>query len=330
MLISYIGNETNLDSGGKSFNTERHIHLTLEKLGHSVRFIQENQIQPNTLKDIVAGSSFVLWTRTWDKYVTEKDLQEIKELGIPTVSVHLDKYTQIQRNGGIDIGSAFWKTTHIFSPEGSLQAKKVFEAHGISQHYLPPGVFADECYITDPVDQFKHELIFVGGGSPTGQGPQYGHKEWGYRGELLKFLQQTYGNRFVKYGWPQKTVRGHELNQLYSSAKLTIGDSLCNNFTDSQYFTDRYFESTGRGACLLAPYVPGITDHFADRKEIILYGYNNWVQLKNLIDYYLDENNAAEREAIRLAGHERTKAENTYTQRMTTMLSILRQEGAIE
>lgn len=329
MLISYVGNAKNLASDGKSYNTERHIWLTLEKLGHSVRFIQENEIKPNTLVDRVKDSQMFLFTRTWDGYVTKEDLRNIESLGIPTVSFHLDAYTMTDRPNLMGLDSAFWNTQHIFSPENSPQARRVFEAHNINQHYLPPGVFDDECYIAESVDHFKHELIFVGGGSATGQGPQYGHKEWRYRGEVLKFLQQTYGNRFVKYGWPQKTVRGHELNQLYSSAKLTIGDSLCHNFTDSQYYTDRYFESTGRGSCLLAPYVPGITDHFVDRKEIVLYGYNNWVQLKNLIDYYLAEENVAEREAIRLAGHERTKKENTYTQRMQALLNVLRQEGVI-
>lgn len=330
MKIAYVSNIKNLASDGKPYNTEWHIGKTLEKLGHTVRFIQENEIKPGTLIGQVKDSQMFLFTRTWEGYVTKEDLRAIETLGIPTVSVHLDAYALISRDGNLGIKSAFWDTQHVFSPENSPQARKVFKAHNINQHYLPPGVLADECYITEPVDHFRHELVFVGGGSPTGQGPQYGHKEWGYRGEVLKFLQQTYGNRFVKYGWPQKTVRGHELNQLYSSAKLTIGDSLCHNFTDSQYYTDRYFESTGRGACLLAPYVPGITDHFVDRKEIVLYGYSNWVQLKNLIDYYLAEENTPEREAIRLAGHERTKRENTYTNRMTTMLDILRQEGVID
>lgn len=328
MLISYVGNAKNLASDNRSFNTESHIRQTLEKLGHAVNFIQEDEIQQGTLAERVKGSAMFLWTRTWKKgdrvgYVDDSDLEAIKSLGVPTVSFHLDKYAGIKRDGGIG-ADTFWKTDWVFSPENGRESRRIFESHGINQRYLPPAVFEDDCYIAEPVEHFKHDIVFVGGGI------EYSHSEWGYRGDLIRWLQSVYGHRFVKYGWPQKTIRGHELNQLYSSSKIVIGDSLNVNFTDSYYYSDRFFEVPGRGGFQIAPYIPGITDHFVDRKEIVLYGFNNWVQLKNLIDYYLDENNAAEREAIRLAGHERTKAENTYTQRCLAMLDMLRSEGAIK
>lgn len=325
MLISYICNRKNLASDGKSFNTENHIGLTLEKLGMTLDYIQEDEIKPGTLVHQVKGSNMLLFTRTWDGYVTHEDLRAIEALGIPTVSVHLDAYALIARSNMMGLESPFWSTQHVFSPENSLQARKVFESRRIHQHYLPPAVYEDECYIADPLDKFKHDIVFCGGGAA------YGHPEWRpYRAALVGFLERTYGKRYKHYGWPDETIRGTELNQLYSSCKIVIGDSLNVNFTDSQYYSDRFFEVPGRGGCQIAPYVPGITDHFVDRKEIVLYGYNNWVQLKNLIDYYLAEENAPEREAIRLAGHERTKRENTYTQRMQAMLDILRQEGAIK
>jgi spore maturation protein CgeB len=76
------------------------------------------------------------------------------------------------------------------------------------------------------------------------------------------------------------------------------------------------------------PYIAGITDCFRDREEAVFYAFGNWTQLKNLIDYYLV--NDVEREDIRRAGHERTKRDHTYTRRMTEMLEVLRQEGAIK
>lgn len=65
MLISYVGNRRNLDKDGKSFNTENHIALTLEKLGHTVRFIQEDEIIHGTQPNLAAGSNMFLWTRIW-------------------------------------------------------------------------------------------------------------------------------------------------------------------------------------------------------------------------------------------------------------------------
>lgn len=319
MKIAYCGNRKNLASDNKSFNTESHIALTLEKLGHEVDFIQEDEF--DSLPSRVKGADLFLWTRTWPGRVTQQDLDDIKALGIPTVSFHLDKYTGIERDGGLST-DAFWRTDYVFSPEGSIQSQRVFKNHGINQFYLPPAVFEDDCYITEPVDQYGHDVVFVGGGVT------YSHPEWPYRAKLVQWLQDTYGDRFGKYGYPERTVRGHELNQLYSSCKVVVGDSLCKDFTDSYYYSDRAWEVTGRGGFLITPYIPGMQDHFIDRKEAIFYAFDNFVQLKNLIDYYLEHSD--EREGIRIAGHLRTKNENTYTHRMKTMLGILRTKGAIK
>jgi predicted SAM-dependent methyltransferase len=151
------------------------------------------------------------------------------------------------------------------------------------------------------------------------------HPEWGYRRKLVQWLNDTYGNRFVQYGGDKPTIRGAELNQLYSSCKIVIGDSLCKDFMDSYYYSDRCFEVTGRGGFMIAPYIAGITDHFVDRKEAVFYSFDNFTQLKNMIDYYLEHDD--ERETIRLAGHNRTKKYNTYTDRMKTMLDVIKSSG---
>lgn len=319
LKISYVGNRKNKASDGKSFNTENHIALTLEKLGHNVNFIQEDEIEVGTLARRANGSDLFLWTRTWKQsdgigYVSEEDLAAIKSLGIPTASFHLDKYTGIARDGGIDT-DLFWKTDYVFSPEGSTQAQAEFKKRGINQFYLPPAVFEDECYIAQPLEHFKYDVVFVGGGV------DYQHPEWPYRAKLVQWLQDIYGEKFGKYGHPERTVRGEELNQLYASCKIVIGDSLCKDFIDSYYYSDRVFEVTGRGGFMIAPYIAGITDHFIDRKEAVFYAFDNFVQLKNLIDYYLEHED--EREEIRRAGFLRTKTENTYTSRMQQMLGVI-------
>lgn len=320
MKIAYVSNIKNLASDGKPFNSEWHVGETLRKLGHHIEYIQEDEILFGSLPARVNGSDLFLWTRTWPNKVLEADLKAIEAMGIPTVSFHLDLYSNIARNGGIG-EDAFWKTQYVFSPEGSPEAKEIFKLHGINQFYLPAGVFEPECYIADPAPEFQHEVVFVGGGK------QYAHREWGYRGELVTFLENNYKGRFVKYGWPERSIRGEELNKLYSSSKIVIGDSLNKDFVDSYYYSDRAFETTGRGGFLIHPYIPGITDHFVDRKEIVLYSYGNWAQLENLINYYLEHDE--EREAIRRAGHERTKSSSTYTHRMQTMLNVLKEQGAI-
>ncbi len=319
MRIAYCGNRKNLASDGLSYNTENHITKTLEDLGHTVYFYQENELMPNWSKTMPKGIDFFMYTRTWGK-VTSEDLKNIEAQDIPTVSFHLDLYSNIARNGGLGTDS-FWQTQYVFSPEGSTEAKQVFKSLGINQYYLPAGVFDQECYIAPSDTEYKHDIVFVGGGV------EYAHPEWQYRGKLVTWLQQTYGTRFAKFGYPNKSMRGQELNKLYSNSKIVIGDSLCKGFMDSYYYSDRAFEVTGRGGFLIHPYIAGITDHFVDRKEAVFYAFDNFRQLKNLIDYYLEHD--TEREAIRLAGHERTARTNTYKQRMIEMLAVLKSEDAI-
>lgn len=323
MTITYVGNRKNRASDGKSFNTENHIALTLEKLGHTVNFIQEDEIEPGTLARRAKGADLFLWTRTWKPtdgvgHVSENDLNALKALGIPTASFHLDKYTGIKRDGGIGV-DLFWHTDYVFSPEGSPEAEEIFRQHGINHIYLKPGVFEDECYIETnlaggeirtPV--YKHEIIFVGGGR------EYSHPEWNdYRNKLMDCLE-SYGDKFAKYGWPQQTVRGEELNKLYASTKIVVGDSLCKDFKDTYYWSDRVYETLGRGGFIIHPYIVGLDEEFEDKKTIVYYEYGNWQQLKEKIDYYLEHDE--EREAIRIAGHEFVKQNCTYTQRLQQML----------
>lgn len=321
MTISYCGNRKNVASDGKCFNTENHIALTLEKLGHEVKFIQEDELNGRPqLPLIVRNSNLFLWTRTWPGKVSIDDLAIIQAMKIPTVSFHLDKYTGLERDGGIGI-DPFWMTDYVFSPEGSEEAKKVFRSHGINQYYLPAGVFEDECYLAEPEIKYMHDIVFVGGGST------YGHPEWPYRAKLVKWLEDTYGSRFKKYGYPEETIRGAELNKLYASCKIVIGDSLCKDFTDEYYFSDRVFETTGRGGFMIHPYIKGLEDYFHLEEDIITYEYNNFNQLKEKIDWYLEHEDV--REVVRLNGYLQTKKKNTYTHRMKQMLKVLKNEGAI-
>ena len=39
-------------------------------------------------------------------------------------------------------------------------------------------------------------------------GEEYAHPEWPYRGKLVRWLRETYGDRFAKYGGRDGTIRG--------------------------------------------------------------------------------------------------------------------------
>lgn len=312
MKISYVGNYTH------SHCTEVHIAKSLESLGHQVNRIQEQpRFAPGWIRQVADDTDLFLYTRTWGDMVTLSDLALLKERGITTASYHLDLYLGLKREDGLQT-DPFWRTDYVFTPDGDPKSQKRFTELGINHHYLPPGVFNEECYIA-PQTEFKHDVLFVGGGDRVGSGHGYGHKEYPYRDELITFLYDNYGS-FGKYGNPQPTVRNHELNVLYANSKVTVGDSLIIN-GHTNYTSDRLFESTGRGAFTIYPYINGIADMFIDGKEIVYYKHGDLRDLKAKIDYYLEHDD--EREAIRIAGHKRTKDTYTYMHRLREALRII-------
>ena len=324
MRIAFIGNFT------QPHCSEVHWSATLERLGHEVIRLQENGFTPDELGQMLEQINFdmLLFVRTWGKTLTLEHLARLRERKIPSVSYHLDLYVGLQRkylheNSTLEDvfkTDAFWQTDYVFSPDGDPGSQKVFEANGINHHYMKPGVYEPECYMCEQRNAF--DVLFVGSGDRLGNPHIYGHPEWNYRNELITFLYDNYGERFGKFGWPQATVRNNELNQLYADSKVTVGDSVClAGFTHTYYWSDRVYETLGRGGFLIHPYIKGLEEEFTDGENIVFYEYGNWQQLKDKIDYYITHDD--ERERIRKAGHEYVKANCTYTRRLQSMLDTV-------
>lgn len=316
MKIVYVGNFS-LD-----FTTETHISKTLEKMGHEVVRIQEKQhYDPSWIQGVPTDTDLFLYTRTWGKMVTLGDLKTLKERGIPTASYHLDLYVGLSRQGGIEL-DPFWRTEYVFSADGDPDSQKYFESKGINHFWLLPAVFEDECVMYPPNDDksLSGGVIFVGGGA------EYGHKEWPYRHKLVKFLAETYKERYQKYGYPQRTVRGAELNQLYANSKVAVGDSVNIGFVHTNYTSDRLFESIGRGAFTIYPRISGVAELFPPNLQELFYVYGDFAGLKSKIDYYLTHEK--EREALRLDAFRFVSASQTYTQRLQALLDTITSKGA--
>jgi spore maturation protein CgeB len=88
---------------------------------------------------------------------------------------------------------------------------------------------------------------------------------------------------------------------LYNSAKIVIGDSVYS----PQYWSNRIYETLGRGGFLIHPNVPGIEKEYEPWKEFIPYDYNDFTSLKEKIDYFLTK--PKEREKIQMAGFIKTR-----------------------
>jgi len=320
LRIAYVGNFLHRHC------TEVHIKKSLEALGHTVVAIQErdlDNIASPTVDDIFKRSlDCDLWfyTRTWGmNSAGDHDgiwlLSQLKEAGITTASLHLDLYVGLAREADIRLDNPFWATDFVFTADGGHQ--DFFKARGINHYHLSPGILHSEATFGIPREEMKADIVFVG---------SYKHypREWPFRQRLIEWLKDTYGDRFQM--WVDgRDARNQDLNDLYASAKIAIGDSIW----VPNYWSDRYFETTGRGGFLIAPMIPGLERFFPgdllttfDNKQGKLTDFS---ELKKLIDYYLEHD--AEREEKRRKCFEHVRRNHTYMHRMRDVLNIITAEG---
>lgn len=310
--IAYVGNFR------PSWSTENHLAATMRGLGHAVEEVQEDEHSWPEVEERALAADLLWYTRTWgigDRAEGMRVLRRLEANGVPSVSYHLDLYVGLKREATMD-GDPFWHTTRVFTADGGV-SDDVWRSKRIEHRWMPAGVFEDECYIAEPL-RHRVPVAFVGS-------EQY-HPEWPYRPELLHWLRTNFGLGFRRY--PQrrdKAVRGHSLNVLYSSIDVVVGDSLCLGFTHERYWSDRIYETLGRGGFLVHPRIAGIEEHFKDGEHVVLYDYGDFESLARIIRGYLRDTEA--RETIRLAGHRHVKEHHTYRHRLSDVFALLREEG---
>lgn len=299
--ILYIGNFT------RPWTTENHIKASFESLGYEVIPLQEGKIHNKQIFDAIKtyNPEFLLYTKTWNK---NYDWKAIKRR-VFTVSWTLDLYHDLERKTQLD-DNPFFHTHLVISPDGGHE--KEFKEHKVNHAYVKPGVFDKECYIGKYDAEYDYDVVFVGS-------YLFYHPEWKHRKALVDFLIKTYGNRFEFFP-KDRAIRGDTLNNLYATAKIVVGDSL----HSPHYWSDRLYETTGRGGFLIHPKVEGIDEEFEYGTHIVGYNYWDFKGLKKKIDYYLK--NPDERKAVQMAGFNMVKEKCTYVVRCQEVLKIIENE----
>lgn len=305
LTIGFIGNFV------PSFSTENDRKWSLEKLGHKVITFQENETNEQEIRYMLGNRviDLLIYSHThgWNIPNLISVFQDAKTDGIPTASVHLDRWAWLEREK--DIGSeATWFTEYQFMADFSPEAQELYKKHNLNAWYLKPGVIERDCYIAEPDPvRFPHEIVFVGSKGY--------HPEYPFRKQLIDFLQETYKDKFGHYGNDGLgVVRGEELNTLYATAKIAVGDSCFGGRPN--YVSDRYYETRGRGGFLIHPTVKGV-----DYRGVREYKNGDLEDLKRVIDMYLKDDYS--REEAQIFGFEWVKNNETYTQRMQVMLDVI-------
>lgn len=300
------------------YSTETHHVNTLEHMGHTVYRLQEAHARSEKVLQIASESDVFVWVHThgWTtpgRIPMQDVLYELKNLGIPTLTYHLDLWFGLKRQNDLENDPIYKHIEHFFTVD-KLMADWFNQNTNVKGHFLPAAVYDQEAYIDRSYNgtTFDNDIIFVGSRGY--------HPEYSYRPELIDFLKNTYGDRFLHVGGDGDTgvIRGQHLNKIYARSKIAVGDTLNLNFNYPYYSSDRLFESTGRGGFTIYPRISGITDWYINKKEIVYYQHGNLDDLKNKIDYYLEHD--LEREQIRLAGHINAKHNHTYKNRWEIIL----------
>lgn len=276
-----------------------------ERLGFEVVPLQETEVTAAAVLEAALDADAFFWVHThgWETPGMDGVLAELRARGIPTIAYHLDLYMGLGRWRGYT-DHAYMRVEHFFTVD-KLMADWLNANTPTRGHFLRPGVVERDCRLESVA--LTRDVIFVGS--------YHYHPEWPYRPRLIDFLKATYGDRFEHWG-PQGRglVRGADLNALYASARVVVGDTLCLNYCYPYYTSDRAYEVIGRGGFLVHPRIFGMDSELSE-DMLGYYDFGDFAGLKATIDRYLDD--GSDREARRLRGHEHVKAHCTYTQRLT-------------
>jgi hypothetical protein len=281
----------------KKLYDEEYIARAFEKLGHEViRYeSKESGYQQilNDNPDVVITVKRDLLYGSWGSLIGK----------IPTVFWLFDLYWGTPRENLIKRDWKF-RSDFVFTTDSGNHDKYV--KAGINHYVVRQGMIEEEAFIAEPDPKYPEEIVFVGTDNPW----------YPYRKELVDFLKRTYKSRFKRYG-DREIIRGTELNKLYSSAKIVIGDSV----PTPGYWSNRLYDVLGRGGFLIFPQIEGLDKEYIPGEHLITYKHGNRNELKEKIDIYLNQD--LERERIRRQGFEHTLKNHLISNRCLQILKII-------
>lgn len=306
--------------------------------GHLVHgYLEQDPERWDDLIVDVANDEFdlVQWTSTRDFRDRAGDARQwelaaaCRRTRTPLVGIHLDRWEGLEREHLIHDDPYFRACDILFTADGD--ADELWEREGVNHRWLLPGINERYCYLAEP-DPVKYDcdIVFVGGWHG------YGHRAWRHRTELIEHLTRWYGDRFLALPRRnQQRIIGDELNVIYATAKIVVGDSCLVPHPDgrpkARYCSDRIPETLGRGGSLVHPLVAGISDDdgaFAGARGTRTWRLGAWDALRHLIDSGLRRPDSVVRSEAQ-ANIDFIAANHTYTHRVREVIAHLEEVGLL-
>lgn len=292
----------------EKYSTERYIAHAFREIGYDVLCLQEERATIGNAKQVLdeikqLAPEFILFSKQAPGGDIDELMKLLKENKIKTVCWLFDLYFDLphgDREKKLKEKKPPYNSDVLVSTDGGHSGK--FFDLNINHICVRQGIHEPEAILYER--KKTHDIIFVGG------------DHFRNRGWLLDGLAKHYGSAFEHWGFPVQ-IRNLPLNELYASTKIVVGDSQ----PSPHYWSNRIYETLGRGGFLIHPKVAGLEKEFEDGKHLVLYDRGNMPQLYDLIDYYLK--NSDEREKIRRAGFEHVKNNYTYKHRVQELCNLL-------
>lgn len=322
--VAYIGNFR------PAHSTENDYRRAFHALGVDVLPLQEDTITDAHLAHVLDDEDIdlLLYTRTWGLPGWWPELWDrARRRGIPKVAVHLDLWWGLDREYQVR-DQAMFQCDLVLTADGGHQGQ--WEQAGVRHEWLTPGV-SGEGIVEQPGrnrGRYAHDVVFVG------SHPDRYHAQWTWRRQLFTALEREYGGRFVHYDHGSK-MRGLRLADLYRSSKVVVGDSL---MLGGQYWSDRAYETTGRGGILVHPWIPELAESLVVRDDsgsavrfgpssmrhpLFFYEVGSTQSLLNQVDAALSMSDE-DRDAMRRQAQRLTLDRHTYAHRAAWILDRLK------
>lgn len=299
MKIAYIGKFAKLWD-------EEAIALGLEEAGATVERIEESGMYNEVLTRIEAFNPDVVLGAKYNVFWQKKFFQWLKTKPYISASWTFDLLIGHPPRESRVRSYRFLYCDVVFLTDGGHM--KEYKDIGVNVRLLRQGIPDEFCYMAEPEE--GPDIVFVGTENPT----------FPYRQNLMRLLKHEYGSRFTWIGQNNaEACRGHDLNKLYASAKIVVGDCMYGDY----YWSNRIVETLGRGGFLIHPNVRGIEKDYKPYKEFIPYNWGDFRGMVTKINYYLDHKE--DRDKIRTAGFERVKNNYKMSHKCKELYETLKQ-----
>lgn len=284
MKIIYYANFENKNSD----RTEQHIKWALERLGHEVIPVQEEEPEKLNQK-----ADLILFHKGGVGRVSglEEFVKTLNNLPHKKVCWYFDK---VAGEREIYVSAMAEYVDYVFLTDDTWRRRHKYEnvfplRQGIGEEDRKEGQYRTE---------YDCDVAFVGN--------VYGEREY-----LVKMLSHYYKDRFKHFN----NVFNEDLYDLCASAKVIVAPKYP---ADNYYWSSRIYMILGSGGFLIHPILQGLVDEgeFVEGKHYA--GYVNEDEIIPTINYFLS--NPKLREAIRKQGQKRCFKVATYKKRIEQML----------